>query len=154
LLNAANTNIKFFIGDFLMKQCPKCNRTYDDSQSFCLMDGTSLTIESEEETIVRRQSPAPIKSRFLLWLGLAGLVILVGGAAVAGFVIYKFSRPEESMQAKRQNDVNISSSPTLPSTPKVSPTPPSFSSVSSKPMPVVRSLASKSRLFIVSLFVR
>ncbi len=106
-----------------MKQCPKCYRTYDDSQAFCLMDGTPLINENEEETIVRRQPSAPKKSRFLLWLGLMGLVILVGGVAVVGFLIYKFSGQGESMQGKRQNVVNISSSPTLPSTPKVTPTP-------------------------------
>lgn len=105
-----------------MKQCSKCNRTYDESQSFCLMDGTPLTIESEEKTVVR-QVHAPGKSRFLLWLGLTGLVVLVGGIAVAGFLIYKFSRQGDSMQGKRQNVVNSSSSPTLPSVPKVTPTP-------------------------------
>ncbi len=73
-----------------MKQCPKCNRIYDDSQAFCLMDGTLLTNEREVETVLNRQSPAPGKSRFLLWLGLAGLVISVGVVTVAGFLIYKF----------------------------------------------------------------
>ncbi len=108
-----------------MKLCPKCNRTYDDLQSFCLMDGTPLTNESELKTIaMQQQSPAPKKSKFWLGLGLTGLVILIGGAAIAGYLIYKFTRPGESTQVKRQNDVNISSSPTLPpSTPRVSPTP-------------------------------
>ena len=106
-----------------MKQCPKCNRTYDDSQAFCLMDGTPLTNESEAETIVRQKLPARKKGRFLLWLGLTGLVILIGGVTVVGYLIYKFSRQDESMQGKRQSVVNVSSSPTLPSTPKATPTP-------------------------------
>ncbi|MGI8466995.1 MAG: LCCL domain-containing protein [Pyrinomonadaceae bacterium] len=105
-----------------MKQCPKCNRTYDDSQAFCLMDGTPLANESEEETVVR-QAPARKKGRFLLWLGLTGLVILLGGGVIAGFLIYKFSRQDVSVQGKRPNDLNIPLSPTLPSTPKVPPTP-------------------------------
>jgi len=87
------------------------------------MDGTPLTNESERETVVRQQSPTPRKSRFLLWMGLTSLVILIGGIAVAGFVIYKLSRQGENMQGKRENDVNISSSSTLPSTPGVTPTP-------------------------------
>ncbi|MDQ6786701.1 MAG: LCCL domain-containing protein [Acidobacteriota bacterium] len=103
-----------------MKQCPKCNRTYDDSQAFCLMDGTPLTNESEVETVIRRQSPPPKKSRLVLWLGLMGLVILIGGVAVVGFLIYKFSKRGESTQGKRQNVVNISSTPS--STPRVTPT--------------------------------
>lgn len=34
-----------------MKQCPSCNRSFDDSQTFCLEDGTSLTDESATEPI-------------------------------------------------------------------------------------------------------
>ena len=52
-----------------MKQCPACDRTYDDSQSFCLMDGTSLIIESGEKllrqaatTIVMQTSPSPFEN--------------------------------------------------------------------------------------------
>lgn len=106
-----------------MKQCPQCQRTYDDSQSFCLMDGTPLAIESEEETVVRRQSPAPKKGRLLLWLGLLGLLLFAGSVLVVGFLIYKYSGTGENVQAKRQSNVNSSSSPTLSSTPKATPTP-------------------------------
>ena len=47
-----------------MKRCPKCNKVFEDSKSFCLEDGTELVIESfplpselseddEEKTVVR-----------------------------------------------------------------------------------------------------
>jgi hypothetical protein len=94
-----------------MKQCPKCNRTYDDSQAFCLMDGTALTVEGEVETVIRRQSPPPKKNISLLWLVVASLTISLIAFAVAGFLIYKFAGSGENARANRQNVVNISTSP-------------------------------------------
>lgn len=103
-----------------MKKCPTCNRSYDDSQSFCLMDGTPLTNESEVETVVL-QSPAQKKSKFLLWLGLTGLTILIAGIFVS-FLIYKFSSQDEKAQIKRQSNTAISPPPSASSTPKAAPT--------------------------------
>ena len=112
-----------------MKQCPKCNRTYDDSQFFCLMDGTALKEESEEQTTIVQSSPPKKKSRFLLWTGLAVLAILAGGAAVGGFLIYKFSNRTESVSGKRQSNAATSPSPMPSSTPKTTPTPTNSSPV-------------------------
>ena len=103
-----------------MKKCPTCSRSYDDSQSFCLMDGTPLTDESEVETVVL-QSPKQKKSKFLLWLALTGLTILVAGIAAVYF-IYKFSGQDEKAQIKRQTNTAISP-PSASSTPKAAPTP-------------------------------
>jgi hypothetical protein len=112
-----------------MKQCPACNRTYDDSQSFCLMDGTSLAIEGEEKTMVMQQPSTRKKSRFLLWLGLTGLIILAGIGVVAGLLFYNFSRQGESVRGeKRQTGVNLPPSPKLTPTLKVTPTPASAKS--------------------------
>jgi hypothetical protein len=105
-----------------MKQCPACNHTYDDSLSFCLMDGTPLTIEKEEETVVMQRSPPRKKSRFLLWLGLIGLAILAGSSLVIGLLFYNFSKQGESVRGKRQITVGPLPSPTLPSTLKTAPT--------------------------------
>ncbi len=105
-----------------MKQCPACNRTYDDSLAFCLMDGTPLTIEKEEETVVMRQPPPRKKSKFLLWLGLVGLIILVGSSLIIGLLFYNFSGQGESVRGKRQIGVNVPPSPTLPPTLKATPT--------------------------------
>ncbi len=115
-----------------MKQCPVCSRTYDDSLSFCLSDGTPLVIETEEEkTVVIQRLPegkTAKKSRLLLWLGLVGLIILAGISLVAGLLFYNYGRPNEGVQAKRQSPVNSSSSPTLPAVSKTVPTTPSAKS--------------------------
>lgn len=103
-----------------MKQCPKCNRSYDDSLSFCLMDGTPLTAGGEVETVVLQKPPAPKKSKFLLWFGLTALAILFSGAAAAALLIYKFSEPGENTQVKRQSSVKATPSS---STVKVTPSP-------------------------------
>lgn len=103
-----------------MKQCPKCNRSYDDSQSFCLMDGTPLINESEEETVVRRM-PAPAKSKTFLWLGLAILVLLGGGIILGGFMIYKFKNRNETAAVKRQSNANLSTTPAPLFTPTTTP---------------------------------
>lgn len=107
-----------------MKQCPQCHRTYDDSQSFCLMDGTPLIVEREEETVVRQKTAPPKKSRILLWLGLIGLLAVMGFVLVAGFLIYEYKVKGENAQANRPGNLSSSSSsPTPSSTLKATPTP-------------------------------
>lgn len=99
-----------------MKRCSQCNQTYaDDDLKFCLSDGTPLTIESEEKTIVMQKSPARKKSKVLLWLGLGliGFIILVGGGVIASLLIFSYSRQSESLRAERQNGVSLSPSPAL-----------------------------------------
>jgi hypothetical protein len=86
------------------------------------MDGTLLINESEEETVVRSSAPAPKKSRTLLWISLAVLFLFIGGAIVAGFVLYKISQRMETAQSNRQNSGSVSSSPATSSTPKATPT--------------------------------
>jgi hypothetical protein len=106
-----------------MKQCPTCNQTYDDTLSFCLMDGTPLTTEGEEKTVVMQRPAARRKSKFLLWLGLFGLIILAGSGVVIGLVFYNFSKQSDNAQGKRQPRVNLPSSPASPPAAKVTKTP-------------------------------
>ncbi len=103
-----------------MKYCPKCNRAYnDDSQSFCLMDGTPLVSRNEVETVVIPKPTAKRKSRWKLWLALA-VVVVIGGISTLGLLIYKFSRANETAQTKRPSVTNISASPSPAA--KISPT--------------------------------
>lgn len=106
-----------------MKRCLKCNQTYtDENLNYCLSDGTALTIESEQQTVVIQKSQMPKKSGLLLWLGLFGLIVLVGIGVIGGLLIYKYSNRGESVRGERQNGANLSPSPTLKSTPRVTPT--------------------------------
>jgi hypothetical protein len=105
-----------------MKKCPACGRTYDESLSFCLNDGTILPSESEEQTLVIPQSPARKKSRFLLWLGITGLTILAGAIVAVGVIFYIYKSQNESVREKKPIGVNPSPSPKSSSTPKVKPT--------------------------------
>lgn len=61
-----------------MKTCPSCSRIYDDTQSFCLDDGTPLVVDSVShtaETVVmplkKKKSKLPI-----LFIGILGLLVL------------------------------------------------------------------------------
>ena len=111
-----------------MKQCPKCNRTYDDSQSFCLMDGTPLSVEIEQVTQVIQQQPAPKKSKLWLWLGLAGLLLVAGSILITGLMIFRLGKDGDNSTAKRQNNVNIKTTPKTISTTKPTPAPDSVNS--------------------------
>src|SRR5258708_14042138 len=47
-----------------MKHCPTCNRTFDDTMSFCLVDGTILSAPfdphvTHQNTAGRQTDPAP-----------------------------------------------------------------------------------------------
>lgn len=86
-----------------MKQCPNCRRSYDDSQSFCLMDGTPLVDEPEQQTVVRQ--PVVRKRKYLLWIVLLVLPLLAIGATALLFLVYKFS--DSGNVAKRKTNVNI-----------------------------------------------
>jgi hypothetical protein len=106
-----------------MKRCSQCNQTYtDETLSYCLSDGTPLTIDTEEKTMVMQKSPTRKKSKFLLWLGLIGLIILIGGGVIAGLLILNYSRQSESLRGERQNGAGLAASPT-PLTLRVTPTP-------------------------------
>jgi hypothetical protein len=114
-----------------MKRCSQCNQTYTaDDLNFCLSDGTPLTVESEEKTlvmpettVVRQSAFAPKKSKFLLWLGLIGFVVLVGSGLLVGLLIYHYSGQGESVRAERHDGVSLPPSPTLAPTLTVTPTP-------------------------------
>ena len=111
-----------------MKRCPQCNQTYtDDDLNYCLSDGTPLTIESEqiteEQTIAMQRPPARKKGKLMLWLGLTGLVLLVGGGVIVGLLIGRFSGQGESVRGERQNGANPPPSPALQPTSRVTPTP-------------------------------
>ena len=83
-----------------MKKCPSCSRIYDDSQSFCLEDGTTLTMNSatsSQETIVlpRKKSKLPI---------IFGGLLLLAGALVGGWFLLG-SWATESNQSNRQTAI-------------------------------------------------
>ena len=115
-----------------MKKCPVCSRTYDDSQSFCLMDGTALTVESETETIVR-QPPAHKKSKVLpLILAFLVLAILSAGG-IGAWLLYKYAGKNENAQTKPPKvntkvSPNGSASPTPVSSPSATASPEAESS--------------------------
>ena len=73
-----------------MKKCPTCNRSYsDDTQSFCLEDGTPLIASYDPDaTLVidptrALDSSAPRRSNPALYVVIALLALLVGGGLVA-----------------------------------------------------------------------
>jgi hypothetical protein len=90
-----------------MKQCLTCNRTYDDSLSFCLMDGTPLTTGREPETLIMR----PVMRRKVkLPLVLSGVVLLVI-TGFAGWFLFRNSQIYEGFGNNRQRVVNTRNQP-------------------------------------------
>lgn len=105
-----------------MKQCQKCNRSYDDSQSFCLMDGTPLIIEPEVETKVVPKSPVREKRIFLWLFGLLGGIILMGSGLALGLLINNYNRQDSPVADNRQTGGGkLSQSPTVLFSPTVTP---------------------------------
>ena len=119
-----------------MKQCPTCNQTYsDDTQSFCLMDGSRLLNESEEKTIVMssplstgneaetfaKQLPVRKKSKIPLILGLVCLLLLGGCGLITWLLFSSYSRQSKNVPDNQKTEVNVKSS-TLSPIPKSSST--------------------------------
>jgi len=112
-----------------MKKCPNCNRVYDDSQSFCLEDGSPLSTGSamsSQETVVLPRK----KNKFPFILG--GLLLLTG-VLIGGWLLLG-SRANDSNQSNRQIAVATQTPVPSPSpTPTETPTP----LPSPSPMPTV-----------------
>jgi cytoskeletal protein RodZ len=110
-----------------MKICPRCGiATPDDSQAFCLMDGTPLVdqLASEPTVVMSGSDPTvtvqqPKKTRTGLWVALALLGIVVVGGLV-GLLMYAAYRMG-STSVRVNTNSNSSPTPKPSSTPKVTP---------------------------------
>ena len=111
-----------------MKRCPQCDRIYtDDNLNFCLSDGTQLSVENDptsEPTVVMQPAP-PVKkkSRLLLWLGSAVLLIFIVSSVLGALLLFRVSRMSDANKAEKQNGVSLPTTPTVAPKPKSTPTP-------------------------------
>ena len=107
-----------------MKRCPACNRTYsDDTQSFCLDDGSVLTPAYDAQPTMRIPTPrgtdppptqaAPdyyysppqaTKRRWPIFLAITLLVLVLGGGAIAFAFLNYYSRSPTSSSSENAND--------------------------------------------------
>jgi hypothetical protein len=98
-----------------MRQCPACNRTYEDTQQFCVQDGTPLVGPAPQAAQGPPPPPswgptpppsAPKKRKIWPWV-LGGLVLLVGGGilliAIVLGVAYKLSDTNTATSNVRTN---------------------------------------------------
>ncbi len=113
-----------------MKKCSVCNRIYDDSQSFCLDDGTALIVDPTlhtADTVVmtpKKKSPVPF-----IFVGLIALLII---GIFAAWLILQRSYPDRAAQGSSAN-IQPGSTPIQIVKNTASPTPFSTPSPSSSP---------------------
>jgi hypothetical protein len=113
-----------------MKVCPKCGREYtDETQSFCLMDGSPLAAGDSQPTVVIPESAstvtvAPLKKKRgpRVWIALAVAVLLVGGAIVSALMFAAY-RMGESAKNAQVNIARTSQSPRPSGIPRATPQP-------------------------------
>jgi hypothetical protein len=114
-----------------MKKCPKCDRTFEDSFSFCLEDGTVLSSsldDTNEQVTAIINKPAPEKNTF--WkVGFIGLLLVLIFGSGFGVILF-FMNPDDipTEPGKQTKSVNRNSavgetvtaatpSPTMTATP-------------------------------------
>lgn len=109
-----------------MKKCPACSRIYDDSQSFCLDDGTALVLETTlhtADTVVmtpNRKSKLPY-----IFVGILALLVL---SILGAWLILQRNYPDRDSQISSANIQPVSTpfqtvKSSATSTPNLSPTP-------------------------------
>lgn len=92
-----------------MKQCPSCNRTYDDVESFCYDDGTPLVVISQsgfeqhsQPTVVLPHTPQQVivsqSSSATKWIFLL-LGLLIAAFVAIGFLLFTRSSSNEANRA-------------------------------------------------------
>src|SRR5215831_18185433 len=81
-----------------MKSCPKCDRLYDDSLSFCLEDGAALLPvgpDADAETVFRNADPQPRRSNLWKYAFLILVPLLLAGFVAALFISQKINGSRE-----------------------------------------------------------
>lgn len=95
-----------------MKYCPRCNARFDDSNIFCLNDGSNLFTEDDEQEThfsANRQKTGNVQSsqpNYLKYIipGIAGFLALAG---IMAFVLWKSNQPASVpviAEAQNSND--------------------------------------------------
>lgn len=106
-----------------MKKCPACSRSFDDSQSFCLEDGT-LLIPDPQTSPPASSAVTPKKSKAPFIFGF--LILFIGVSAAAWFVLSP--KEQSASQSNKQVAVIVQTPVSTPTpqpteTPAPSPTP-------------------------------
>lgn len=120
-MNWARTLSLTRFGKNKMKECPQCKRTYNDSLSFCLEDGSVLSAAyAAEETLIIPQSRTqqnvtysasqPHKSRILLF----GIVLVLAILLTAGAVLLLQQKRSDSDAVIKQRDPSPAESSVTP----------------------------------------
>src|SRR4051812_10222623 len=73
-----------------MKSCPTCKRTYEDTLTYCLIDGSILSapFDPQATLLIPQQNPTvpmagpAVKSNKLLWISIAGGALIIAAAIV------------------------------------------------------------------------
>ena len=142
-----------------MKQCPTCNRTYsDDTQSYCLEDGSLLIQAFDPQATQRIPTPRatdlpptqpspgfyypsphqPARSHWPIYFIIALVVVAVGGGATALLAVY-YSRSPASSSSPNVNRPRVMAEPS-PSPATVKETRPAVAQPSPSPTIQARQL--------------
>ncbi|MDQ3818828.1 MAG: hypothetical protein M3362_14285, partial [Acidobacteriota bacterium] len=95
-----------------MKRCPKCNRTFEDTLTYCLIDGSILSAPFDPQAafiIPQQNLAAPMvhparKSNRTLWIVLACSLLLAALAAGVIALVNRNSNSSESSSNVAQQD--------------------------------------------------
>lgn len=116
-----------------MKRCPQCNSVFEDDLSYCLNDGSVLTGNFEQETVVNSRQPnfissqPPIKqgvSPIFAYLTFGLLALFIGGGLVAWLMSQKdLSQGDLNSESPSQTSDTKFESPQINKTPTVEKSP-------------------------------
>lgn len=124
-----------------MKSCPKCNRTYDDSLSFCLEDGSILSASLSEKSteakteIFNKQevSGAPISKSSNIWkFAFLGLILLLTVGFIAAFTYFGFYKDRDIISGNsvvKNSNLVTNENSSGKTTPTIQPSPNSNNSI-------------------------
>lgn len=90
-----------------MKQCPACNKAYDDSLKFCLADGTALSavydptrIHSQADPIEQTINSRQVRKPAYLYVIIAAVFLLIG--VLLSFMVRQDSSISTNTQSEAQ----------------------------------------------------
>jgi cbb3-type cytochrome oxidase subunit 3 len=103
-----------------MKQCPQCNSTFEDAQSFCLVDGTPLVDTADLET----KKSVENKNKNWLWVVFSLFLIGLAVSVIAGIFSLFAAKPKVEVAQAANSNMSVPNPIPEPSvTPAFTPTP-------------------------------